>query len=132
MEEAEPQQRRRLDSPLLNLSLYPTLAGAIRQLGGTGAKGPRRPPAGAIRLRHTERPGSWPVPEDTPSGQTHRKDRPSAPQPTEMVFVDVRTKTDRGEMGDTGHGRLPPYDGSARSVWVTHADADRSRPFHAD
>jgi hypothetical protein len=39
---------------------------------------------------------------------------------------------DRGEMRDTGHGRLLPYVGSARSVWVAHEDADRSRPFHAD
>ena len=39
---------------------------------------------------------------------------------------------DRGKLRDTEHGRLPPYVGSARSVWVTHVDADRSRPFHAD
>jgi hypothetical protein len=48
------------------------------------------------------------------------------------VLVDVQAEMDRGEMRDTGHGRLLPYGGSARSVWVTHADADRSRPFHAD
>jgi hypothetical protein len=58
MEEAEPQQRRRLEPPFLDLSPYPTLAGAVRQLDGTGASGPRRPPAGAARLRHAERPGS--------------------------------------------------------------------------
>jgi hypothetical protein len=67
MEEAEPQQRRRLEPPFLDLSPYPTLAGAVRQLDGTGASGPRRPPAGAARLRHAERPGSWPVPEGTAS-----------------------------------------------------------------
>jgi hypothetical protein len=27
---------------------------------------------------------------------------------------------DRGKVRDTNHGRLPPYVGSARSVWVTH------------
>ena len=48
------------------------------------------------------------------------------------VLVDVQAKMDRGKMSDTGHGRLLPYGGSARSVWVTHADADRSRPLHAD
>jgi hypothetical protein len=50
----------------------------------------------------------------------------------DRVAVHVKTEMDRGEMRDTGHGRLLPYVGSARSVWVTHADADRSRPFHAD
>ena len=50
----------------------------------------------------------------------------------DCVFVDVQAEMDRGEIGDTSHGRLPPYGGSARSVWVTHVDADRSRPFHAD
>jgi hypothetical protein len=63
MEKAQPQQRRRLDPPLLALSHYPTLAGALRQLDGTGANGPRRPPAGAVRLRHAARPGSWPAPD---------------------------------------------------------------------
>jgi hypothetical protein len=66
MEEAGPQQRRRLEPPFLDLSPYSTLAGgAVRQLDGTGASGPRRPPAGAARLRHAERPGSWLVPEGT-------------------------------------------------------------------
>jgi hypothetical protein len=51
-EEAEPQQRRRLNPPFLDLSSVPTSAGAVRQLDGTGANGPRRPPAGAVRLRH--------------------------------------------------------------------------------
>jgi hypothetical protein len=46
MEKAQPQQRRRLEPPLLGLSHYPTLAGAVRQLDGTGANGPRRSPAG--------------------------------------------------------------------------------------
>jgi len=50
----------------------------------------------------------------------------------DRVTVDVQTKMDRGRMRDTGHGRLLPYVGSARPVWVTHADADRGRPFHAD
>jgi hypothetical protein len=50
----------------------------------------------------------------------------------DRVAVHVKTEMDRGEMRDTGHGQLLPYVGSARSVWVTHADADRSRPFHAD
>jgi hypothetical protein len=50
----------------------------------------------------------------------------------DRVTVHVKTKMDRGEMRHTSHGRLLPYVGSARSVWVTHADADRSRPFHAD
>jgi hypothetical protein len=50
----------------------------------------------------------------------------------DRVAVHITTEMDGGEMGDTGHGRLLPYVGSARSVWVTHADADRSRPFHAD
>ena len=50
----------------------------------------------------------------------------------DRVSVDIQTEMDRGEMRDTGHGRLLPYVGSARSVWVTHVDADRSRPFHAD
>src|SRR5437867_4662625 len=40
------------------------------------------------------------------------------------VLVDVQTEVDRGEVRDTSHGRLPPYGGSARSVWVTHVDAD--------
>jgi hypothetical protein len=48
------------------------------------------------------------------------------------VPMDVQAEMDRGKLRDTGHGRLLPYGGSARSVWVTHADADRSRPFHAD
>jgi hypothetical protein len=47
------------------------------------------------------------------------------------VLVDIQAEMDRREVRDTGHGRLLPYGGSARSVWVTHADADRSRPFHA-
>jgi hypothetical protein len=64
MKEAEPQQGRRLDPPLLDLSLNPTLVDAVKQLDGTGANGPRRPPAGAVRLRHAERPDSWPMPED--------------------------------------------------------------------
>jgi hypothetical protein len=50
----------------------------------------------------------------------------------DRVAAHIKTEMDQGEMGDTGHGRLLPYVGSARSVWVTHADADRSRPFHAD
>jgi hypothetical protein len=70
MEKAQPQQRRRLEPPLLGLSHYPTLAGAVRQLDGTGANGPRRPPAGAVRLRHAVRPGSWPMPEGTSSGSS--------------------------------------------------------------
>jgi hypothetical protein len=32
----------------------------------------------------------------------------------DRVFVDVQAEMDRGEMGDTNHGRLPPYVGSAR------------------
>ena len=79
MKEAEPQQGRRLDPPLLDLSLNPTLVDAVRQLDGTGANGPRRPPAGAVRLHHAERPDSWPMPEDPPFGSTPQKDRPSAP-----------------------------------------------------
>jgi hypothetical protein len=79
MKEAEPQQGRRLDPPLLDLSLNPTVVDAVRQLDGTGANGPRRPPAGAVRLRHAERPASWPMPEDPPFGSTPQKDRPSAP-----------------------------------------------------
>ena|SRR5829696_8473383 len=79
MEEAEPQEGRRLDPPLLDLSLNPTLVDAVRQLDGTGANGPRRPPAGAVRLRHAERPDSWPMPEDHPAGRPRRRDRPSAP-----------------------------------------------------
>src|SRR5215208_1195707 len=47
------------------------------------------------------------------------------------VLVDIQAEMDRREVRDTGHGRLLPYGGSARLVWVTHADADRSRPFHA-
>ena len=50
----------------------------------------------------------------------------------DRVAVHIQTKMDGPTMGDTGHGRLLPYVGSARPVWVTHADADRSRPFHAD
>jgi hypothetical protein len=50
----------------------------------------------------------------------------------DRVAVDIQAKMDRGEVRDTGHGRLLPYVGSARSVWVTHVDADWSRPFHAD
>jgi hypothetical protein len=50
----------------------------------------------------------------------------------DRVSVHVQTEMDGGKMRHTGHGRLLPYVGSARSVWVTHADADRSRPFHAD
>src|SRR6266545_7708421 len=50
----------------------------------------------------------------------------------DRVAVDTQTKMDRGKVRDTGHGRLLPYVGSARSVLVTHADADWSRPFHAD
>jgi hypothetical protein len=50
----------------------------------------------------------------------------------DRVTVHVKTKMDGGEMRHTSHGRLLPYVGSARSVWVTHADADRSRPLHAD
>jgi hypothetical protein len=79
MKEPEPQQGRRLDPPLLDLSLNPTLVDAVRQLDGTGANGPRRPPAGAVRLRHAERPDSWPMPEDPPFGSTPQKDKPSAP-----------------------------------------------------
>ena len=79
MKEAEPQQGRRLDPPLLDLSLNPTLVDAVRQLDGTGANGPRRPPAGAVRLHHAERPDSWPMPEDPPFGSTPQKDSPSAP-----------------------------------------------------
>jgi hypothetical protein len=73
MEKAQPQQRRRLEPPLLGLSHYPTLAGAVRQLDGTGANGPRRPPAGAVRLGHAERPGPWPVLEGTASSRAHRR-----------------------------------------------------------
>jgi hypothetical protein len=79
MKEPEPQQGRRLDPPLPDLSLNPTLVDAVRQLDGTGANGPRRPPAGAVRLRHAERPDSWPMPEDPPFGSTPQKDKPSAP-----------------------------------------------------
>jgi hypothetical protein len=50
----------------------------------------------------------------------------------DRVAVHVKAEMDHGRMRDTSHGRLLPYVGSARSVWVTHADADRSRPFHAD
>jgi hypothetical protein len=34
--------------------------------------------------------------------------------------VDVQAEMDRGKVRDTNHGRLLPYVGSARSVWVTH------------
>jgi hypothetical protein len=38
--------------------------------------------------------------------------------------VNVQTQMDWGEeVRDTGHGRLLPYVGSARSVWVIDADA---------
>src|SRR5215218_4430579 len=80
MEEAEPRQGRRLDPPLLDLSLNPILVDAVRQLDGTGANGPRRPPAGAVRLRHAERPGSWPVPEDPSFGRP--RSRTGLPRPT--------------------------------------------------
>jgi hypothetical protein len=50
----------------------------------------------------------------------------------DRVLVDVQPKVDGCNTRDTGHGRLLPYGGSARSVWMTHEDADRSRPFHAD
>ena len=79
MKEADPQQGHRLDPPLLDLSLNPTLVDAVRQLDGTGANGPRRPPAGAVRLHHAERPDSWPMPEDPPFGSSPQKDSPSAP-----------------------------------------------------
>jgi hypothetical protein len=52
IEEAEPQQRRRPNPRFLDLSLCSHFAGAVRQLDGTGANGPRRPPTGAGRLRH--------------------------------------------------------------------------------
>jgi hypothetical protein len=76
---SRPQQGRRLDPPL-DLSLNPTLVDAVRQLDGTGANGPRRPPAGAVRLRRAERPGSWPVPEAHPSGRP--RSRTGLPRPS--------------------------------------------------
>jgi hypothetical protein len=38
----------------------------------------------------------------------------------DRVSVHVQAKVDGGKVRDTGHGRLLPYVGSARSVWVTH------------
>lgn len=35
-------------------------------------------------------------------------------------------------VGKTGHGWLLPYGGSAHRGVMTHADAERRRPFHAD
>jgi hypothetical protein len=40
----------------------------------------------------------------------------------------IQAEMDRGKMGDTGHGRLLPYSGSARSVLVTHANATGAAP----
>ena len=50
----------------------------------------------------------------------------------DRVAVHIQTKMNGPTISDTSHGRLLPYVGSARPVWVTHEDADRSRPFHAD
>jgi hypothetical protein len=38
----------------------------------------------------------------------------------DRVAMDIKTEMDGGAMRDTGHGRLLPYVGSARPVWVTH------------
>jgi hypothetical protein len=82
MEEAEPQQRRRLDPPPRPEPL-PTLAGAVRKLDGTGANGPRRPPRGGRSPASRREARFMPVPEGTSSGRTHRKT--GLPRPNRLV-----------------------------------------------
>jgi hypothetical protein len=161
MKEPEPQQGRRLDPPLLDLSLNPTLVDAVRQLDGTGANGPRRPPAGAVRLHHAERPDSWPMPEDPPFGSTAQKDRPSAPNRLPMpssahctatpvaawrrviasplVALASKSAVCRGGGGAGPGGCWPSSSGSRQQVCQDRARTDESiakrihpaRPLHS-
>ena len=38
----------------------------------------------------------------------------------DRVLRDVHTEVGKASMGKTGHGRLLPYVGSVRSIWMIH------------
>src|SRR4029453_3931597 len=77
------RSHHRSPPPRLPAGTSSTPTGAARGPDHTGANGPPRPPPGAVRPRHAERPDSGPGPEGTSSGRPHS--RTGLPRPNRLV-----------------------------------------------